>query len=344
MSAPRAPDPYATAQAQQQANIGTASANSVIQNANQYGPWGSRVFNQIGTQMVNGQEVPRWEQIDTLSPEQQRLFNQQMQLGSAGNELALGQMGRLSNILNQPINMSGLPQAAGTPSLARLGAGPQLARMGNQDYEQSRQRVEQAMLSRIAPQQQQDRSALSTRLRNQGLVEGSEAFNRAMDQQGRQENDARMQAVLAGGQEQSRLAGLDQARLGFNNTQAMQEYANAAQRAQFNNGAAMSQAEFQNTSRERALQELLMSRNQPLNEISALMSGGQVSMPQFTQYRGGQVANTDIAGLINQNYQQRMGQHNAMMGGLAGIGGSLLMAPMTGGGSLFGNMMGGMLR
>jgi hypothetical protein len=59
------------------------------------------------------------------------------------------------------------------------------------------------------------------------------------------------------------------------------------------------------------------------------------------------VGNVDVGNLAVANqkgqwdaYNAQMAQKNAMLGGLAGIGGSLLMAPMTGGGSL-GGMIGG---
>lgn len=80
-----------------------------------------------------------------------------------------------------------------------------------------------------------------------------------------------------------------------------------------------------------AQQAILTQRNQPLNEISALMSGAQVSQPQFTNTPTTSLPTVDQAGLINQNYQDQMGQYNtklqqsnAAMGGLFGLGSSLL--------------------
>lgn len=96
---------------------------------------------------------------------------------------------------------------------------------------------------------------------------------------------------------------------------------------------------------------MLTARNQPINEISTLNPAGQVTMPQFQQYQGGNVAGMDVAGITQQNYQnqlaayqQKVASRNAMMGGIAGMAGSLAMAPMTGGGSLAGNFFGGLGR
>ncbi len=77
--------------------------------------------------------------------------------------------------------------------------------------------------------------------------------------------------------------------------------------------------------RGQAVQEALTQRNQPINEITALMSGSQVSQPNFVQ--GSPQANMapiDYMGAVNNNYNQQVSQRNAMIGGLAGIGGTVL--------------------
>lgn len=83
--------------------------------------------------------------------------------------------------------------------------------------------------------------------------------------------------------------------------------------------------------RGQAVQEALTQRNQPINEITALLSGSQVSMPQFTGGQMPQIPITDNAGLIQQDYNNRLGawqQQNSMMGGLfgglMGLGGKMI--------------------
>ena len=68
----------------------------------------------------------------------------------------------------------------------------------------------------------------------------------------------------------------------------------------------------------------LTKRNQPINEISALIGGGQVQQPQFQSTPAPGVNGTDIAGLITNNYNQKQQQYNAGMGGLAGLGAAAL--------------------
>lgn len=73
-------------------------------------------------------------------------------------------------------------------------------------------------------------------------------------------------------------------------------------------------------------------RNQPINEITALLSGSQVSQPNFVNTPQSSVANTDYAGLVNANYQQKLAAQqseqaakDAMLGGLFKLGSSAIM-------------------
>lgn len=79
--------------------------------------------------------------------------------------------------------------------------------------------------------------------------------------------------------------------------------------------------------RGQALGELTAQRNQPINEITALLSGSQVNQPNFSMARPAQMPTVDYAGLVNNNfaqqnanYQQQMGQRNSLLGGLFGLG------------------------
>jgi hypothetical protein len=73
------------------------------------------------------------------------------------------------------------------------------------------------------------------------------------------------------------------------------------------------------TGRGQAFQEAAYQRANPLNELSALMSGSQVGMPQFGATPQTGVAGTDYTGLVNQQYQSQVQQANAMNGGLFGL-------------------------
>lgn len=355
-TAPPAPDPFATASAQTNSNLNTAIANSILGNANVYGPTGSTVYRQIGTTRVGGPagggvssgmtagnggglsragdgsgvkggtaggysgegfDVPQWEQINTLSPEQQVLYDQQVKLGQNLNNFALGQVDRLGSVLGAPISFDGAPNAVTSLNLTK--------KVGANDWSNDRTKVEEALYSRIQPQLERDRNQTLTRLTNQGIMPGTKAYDNAMAALDRSATDARMQAILAGGQEQSRLAGLEM------------------DQAAFGNNAEQMGAIFANTARDRAIQEILLKRNQPINEISSLMGGGQVSMPQFSQFQGGQMAGTPVGQYVydsnaiqqaqyQSEQQRRNATTNAMMGGIFGIGSAALTGGLGGGG------------
>lgn len=79
-----------------------------------------------------------------------------------------------------------------------------------------------------------------------------------------------------------------------------------------------------------AVNDILTERNQPLNEITALMSGSQVRNPAFTSTPQASVAGTDYSGIVQNNYKAAtdqyrtdVAQNNAMMGGLFGLAGTL---------------------
>lgn len=86
------------------------------------------------------------------------------------------------------------------------------------------------------------------------------------------------------------------------------------------------------TGRGQAVQEALTERNQPINEITALMSGGQVTQPNFVGTPTASVAAPDVAGLTMDaykfgplaTYQQKSADRNAMMSGLFSLGGAAL--------------------
>jgi hypothetical protein len=79
-----------------------------------------------------------------------------------------------------------------------------------------------------------------------------------------------------------------------------------------------------------AVNDILTERNQPINEISALMSGSAVGQPNFMNTPQTQVAGVDYAGMVrdkynaqNDQYKTQVAQDNALMGGLFGLAGSL---------------------
>jgi hypothetical protein len=271
---------------------------------------------------------------------------------------------------------------------------------------------QQAILSRLAPQLERQREGLRTQLLNQGLRPGTEAFARAMEQQGQQENDLLTQAALQGinvdmsanqqgfGQAAQTLGlynqavgqnfgqglsaqqlqnaavgqnygqGLSSQQLGnaaiaqnqqaafeaqrlrndalnanianamqgqaMQNAAMQQNYGQAANLAGLYNSAAaqnynqnMQAAQFGNTASDQALARALQLRNQPLNEITALMGASQIQNPQFQGYTGANVsaapvyqAASDQAKYGMDVYGQKMAARNANMAALGSVAGA----------------------
>jgi hypothetical protein len=72
-------------------------------------------------------------------------------------------------------------------------------------------------------------------------------------------------------------------------------------------------AEFGNTAAQQSLAQQLQLRNQPLNEISALMSGSQIQNPQFQGYTGSNVAAAPVFQGAQAGGQQAMDVYGQQM-------------------------------
>lgn len=346
--APEAPDPRVTAAAQTGTNVSTAIANANLNNVNQVTPDGSLTYTQSGSYKfrdpTSGAEydVPQFTATQSLSPSQQAIKDQDNAASLNLSTIANQQSGFLKDYLGKGIDVSSLParstgiQNSGNivRNVADAGA---ITKTYNTDFSQDRQRVEDALMARLNPQLQQDREALQTQLSNQGIKLGSSAYDRGLDEFTRQSNDARLGAILNAGQEQSRLVGLEADRANFQNSAQAQQYGQNLSNASFANqaqqqafGQNMASAQFQNSLRDSALQEQFALRNQPINEIAALMQGSQLGSPNFVNTNMPQIPTVDYAGLVQQNYQNQMGAYqqqvanrNQMMGGLLGAAGTI---------------------
>ena len=229
---------------------------------------------------------------------------------------------------------------------------------GANDFSADRQRVEDAMMGRLQTSIDQDQDRLDAQLAGQGIRRGSQAYKDAMDEASRSRSDARVSAILGAGQEQSRLTQMDAARASFENQAQQQQFNQNAGLAAFGNQAAQQdfqnaqavtaqnnqasaqefnqdtvQFDAQNNNRAAALEEAYAMRNQPINEITALMSGAQVNNPNFVNTTTGQIANTDFAGIqanydaqLAANHQNDVSNRNAMFGAALGFGSNLLLS------------------
>ncbi len=214
----------------------------------------------------------------TLSPEQQALYNQrtatQMQLGQVAGQGAEA----LKGVVGTPVDFTGAPTTG--------------------SYEDTRKRVIEASMGRANEDYLKRLDAERSNLIAAGIRPGSKAFGDVRQMTERGLNDARTQAEIAGGNAASQAYGMD-----------------ADRRRQY-------------------MSELLAQRQTPLNEISALLSGSQVSNPFAAPgyAQNAQVAPaplfgaTQLAGDYQTDlYNQQAAQQGRLVSGLFGLGGSALM-------------------
>jgi hypothetical protein len=129
----------------------------------------------------------------TLSPEQQKLLDQQNTIKGMLGNLGIQGADALKSILGKNLDMSSIP---GMP--------------GNADA--TRNKVYDAMMTRIGSDDARRRDDLNSNMVAAGHRLGSKAYDDQMHLQDRSYNDARQQAVLASGQEASRDFGMDMQR------------------------------------------------------------------------------------------------------------------------------------
>ena len=295
--APTPPDPKATAAAQTQSNVETATANAILANQNQYTPWGSIEYNQTGTKRIGtgnaassgpgaalgvttnaagqqGYDIPVYESRITLSPEQQQILDAENRANLGMTNLAADYTGRIADATARPFSYEGMP---GAPIY---------------DENFRRQQLD-TIMQRAQPTMDRERASLEQQLANQGITLGSEAWRNAQDDLGRRQNDFRLAADTQAGNEAARIFGL------------------------------------QGSARDRAVQEALTQRNQPLNEVASLLGSGGVSMPQFQPTPQVNMQGTDVAGIYQNDYQNRLAawqakqqQSGGILGGLFGLAGA----------------------
>ena len=274
-SPPPPPDYRGAAIEQGAANAETARLEGRMRNPNIYGPLG----NQVVTFGANDQPTL----TQSLTPAAAATLASQQNVQRQLADLGVTGIGKASGLLGTPfastapavqtsLPTSGLP-AAPTLDMSGLPAAP--ISPGTT--------AQQAITSRLEPDIVREQSALRNRLINQGLRPGGEAYDREMQIADRSATDRRLQAAAQG-------IGMDQAA----RSQALGERVTGGQFDQNRRNLAFNElvsgGQFGNTAAQQELARQLMLYQQPLNQITALMSGSQTQMPQFQGYQGSSVA------------------------------------------------------
>lgn len=256
---------------------------------------------------------------------EQRLANQGLQPGSEAYNRAIDEANRSASdarygaILNagqEQYRLAGLARDAATfQNTAQQQAYDQALASGQfANAAQAQHHAQNTGDAQFANQAQQQRF-------NQTLS-GAQFANSAQQQQFAQRVTG---AELANAAQQQRFAQnlsgaefANNARQQMHGNQTSATAANNALQDQAYN-AGMTKVNAQNQQRQAQLQEAFAQRNQPINEISALLSGSQVSNPNFMNLQGQQIANTDYAGIVANIYKTQMDGYAARQQSLGGL-------------------------
>lgn len=292
------------------------------------GSFMGRVANEY-SQPFNWQGLPGMAN----TPQAQFTYGRNMQTGVQGQPLDTSKVGQTTYTTNEPA------------------------------FAQQRMDYFNAGLERMAPSHQRQEDQTRTMLANQGLTPGSEAYNTELERLHQQQAGERWNALEQSGQEQQRMQNmlLGQQQQAFGQAGQSQQMQNAAlqgqfgqnmQQGQFYNQAQqqmfgqdqaanaqnyqqmMQQANYQNQLRQQAIAEQAMARGMSLNEMNALLSGQQVSvpgMPGFNTATSGQAPNLLGAAQAQGQYglgMANLGQQESSnfwggLGQLAGTGAQL---------------------
>lgn len=165
-----------------------------------------------------------------------------------------------------------------------------------------------SVMDRGRVEQQRESDSLTSQLRNSGLVPGSEAYNRAMQNLMTSQNDANLLAS-----QNATLAGANEGRAKYASYLSgnQQGYNQAANTYGLNS------------------QNYQMNRNQPLQEMAGLagIAGGTPYSPTYASFSGATGYNpADLMGAAQMQFNASQGAANAQnskKGGLLGAGASL---------------------
>ena len=314
-SAPPAPDYAAAAQQTAAGNANQALIAQYGSMTNQVTPYGSVTYtpNQVGTS-PSGDPLNQWTQTVNMTPAEQAMFDQNQAINQQLGNVAQSGVGYVQNAMNNPLQgqtLASTPQSTTNQMVTGIqmpNLQNQVANAGDitrsfannanqlqtsvQDPNLLAQNTTDALYKAntqyLDPQFEQSQSNLENRLANQGITQGSEAYNRAMLTQSNAKqqayDSARNNAISGGINAAQGLFGMNlqggqfaNQALGqqFGQNQTMQQAQNSAQAQQFQQnmsqadfasqaaqgmfGASMQNAGLQNQSAQQAYQQALQS-------------------------------------------------------------------------------------
>jgi hypothetical protein len=172
---PATPDYSGAAQATAQGNLDAARAATAANRVNQVTPYGQLNYSITGQDPYGN---PTWTATSTLSPDQQQLYNYDIQTSKGLGQLQQKGLGYVDQMLASPFDTSRLPQTG-------INAGEQMS---------------ESIMRRLQPQLQQETKSFDAQMANQGIPVGSEAYENAKRSFDQRQNDRLTSAIIQGTQ------------------------------------------------------------------------------------------------------------------------------------------------
>ena len=337
-SPPPAPDYTGAAQATAAGNLDAARAAAAANRVNQVTPYGNLDYAVTGSDPYGN---PTWTATTNLSDVGRQLLGTQNAASLGLGQTINAQLGNVQNTMGQGFN----PQTAPiTTNIGQANVNPLTGQANHQtqtDYAGGMagwDKANQLLMQRLQPQMDIQQKNLDAQLANQGVVQGTEAYNRAKMGLGMQQNDLLNQAQLTGLNAGNTLfnQGLQGAQFGnaaqqqgYQNSQAQQQANNAIAQQQFGNQ--LTNANLGNAAQQQQYNQAMTNYNMPLNTLSALRTGAQVQNPTFINApQQATTAGADLLGAATAQGNYNTAANNAataaqssLTGGLMNLGGTL---------------------
>ena len=174
-SAPAAPDYTGAAQATAAGNLDAARATAAANRTNQVTPYGNLTYTANPGTDAYGNTL--YTATTSLAPAQQAILDQTNQLNQGLMSTANTGLNYANQVLSQPgVDTSKLPSTGINPG----------------------QTYSDAIMSRLQPQMAQQNEQSDAQLANQGIAQGTEAYNNAKRTLQQGQNDAMTSAVING--------------------------------------------------------------------------------------------------------------------------------------------------
>jgi len=171
---PPAPDYVGAAQQTAAGNLEAARATAAANRVNQVTPYGNLTYN-IGGKDSYGNDM--YTATQTLTPGQQKILEQNQGLSSGLLNTAQQGLDYAGGLLAKPgIDMASLPQVGINPG----------------------ETYSDAIMRRLQPQIEQERQASDAALANQGIAQGTQAYENAKRQLAMSQNDRQLGAITSG--------------------------------------------------------------------------------------------------------------------------------------------------